>query len=121
LILDTKNLKNKTMEQELTEKSLRLCLDVLVKLPFTMTDENTEPNMITVIHKEDDSHPEFQIWRETDEEFSFMHSSKGRIDPKTFSLNGTKYISSNDYLIELTCGEHFVNPVNYSEIVSMCK
>lgn len=98
-------------ETELNENTHKLCMNTLVNLPFVMTEENTEPNMITIRRKDGIRDYEFQIWRNSDEEYGFTHSFLGQINPKTFNLNGTKYVNTNDYLIDLTYGCDFVLPV----------
>jgi hypothetical protein len=87
-------------------------MNTLINLPFKMTDKSIEPNMITVRHKNDTFNFELQIWRETDEEYSFTLSPGGTIrDPTTFNLDGTKYVTTGEYLIELAHGVNYVDPI----------
>jgi hypothetical protein len=69
--------------------------------------------MITVIHKINDEYPVFQIWRDSNYDFSFTHSRRGQINPETFNINGTKHVTSGNYSIELTNGPDFVDPRDY--------
>ena len=106
-------------ERELNESTFKLYMDALINLPFVMTNEQIEPNKITVRSRNGTRDHEFQIWRDNDEEYGFTMSSGGRIDPNTFNLKGTKYDKTNDHLIELIYGPHLVDPVNYQNKIAL--
>lgn len=102
--------------RELNKDIYKLYLNALVNLPFTMTDEQVEPNMITIRRKKDENENigyTLQIYRENDEEYGFTMCPGGRVNPKTLNLDKSKLITSDDYFIELTHGVNLADPDNY--------
>lgn len=94
----------------LTHGSFESCLKMLVKLPFVMTDEQVEPNMITVRSRKTCQRDyEFQIWRDSDASNSYESTLEGRkVDPNNLDFKEyEKYLDGN-YTIELSCGPDFI-------------
>jgi len=97
-------------ERDLTEENFNLFTKALVNLPFTKTDDDVEPNMITIRNKKHISqHPYMQIWRNTDEDCVYTVSCSGHTaDPTTIKLNKKMY--NGNFMIEMSCGVDCVNP-----------
>lgn len=117
-------------ELTLTPKTFELCLKTLVNLPFTMTDDEIEPNMITVRSKfpqepkilykdeamifQEETDYEFQIWRDTDMPNSYESTLEGcKVDPNNLKFKEYQKYFDNNYTIELSFGPDPVHPNDY--------
>jgi len=79
-----------------------------MELPFTKTEKDTEPNMITIRNKKHVSqHPDFQIWRETNEDNDYFVTGLGHITDPTKIQLPQKFYNGN-YMIEMWCDEDSV-------------
>ena len=92
-------------EKDLTEETFSFCTNLLTKLPFTKTDEDIEPNMITIRNKKNVAeHPDFQIWRVSDQDNDYYVAGYGHMDdPTELILPAECY--TGKFMIEMSCGE----------------
>jgi hypothetical protein len=92
-------------EKELTEETFQMCTRILTELPFTKTEKEKEPNMITIRNKKRISqHPDFQIWRENDVDCSYFVSWLGSYVKDPTKIKVPKKLCSGKYMIEMSCG-----------------
>lgn len=95
-------------ELTLTKEVFQSCVKILVNLPFTKTEEDTEPNMITIRKKDRISqHPYFQIMRETDIDELYWVVGVGHLTDPTKLVLPDKYYNGN-FMIEMSCGSESV-------------
>ena len=95
----------------LTRETFPLFMNALVNLPFKRTDEDTEANMLTVVHKDKRDTYATQIYRHMDQEMGFDFRGTWVEDPRKCMIS-EKFLNGN-YIGELTYGAHFVDPMNY--------
>lgn len=91
--------------RDLTSETFKLYMNALINLPFVMTDDYFNENMITIRRKDGDNDlPDFQIWRNPTKECLFECTLGIIEDVKTFHLDDIEHLKSGDHTIELYHG-----------------
>ncbi len=96
----------------LTEDTFKLCIDALIKLPFTIKQELTDPSTIRVTKKNSNRNYEFDLWRINNKECSFSLSyyreEFGADVLRSLKIKNKYY--NGKYLVELFWGPNSVDP-----------